>query len=317
MLQLGLYIGALALCAPLSDSSPFDPARAYRYTQDTFIHGYLDKAQEEADRGYRQSLNRFPEWSRRFQILEATAMVWRGSDEDLLALFKRTAADLGAADAIDTDADIEQYALEATALVHLGRLSEARQKLDVADRSCLSNQVLVCGSVLRAHGLLYLSHGELGQAEKCYREALAFAQARGDKFLEGTVLLNLASTISQQEHHDKALELYNQSYKLAMNLDAEDLAQTALSNRGWELYNLGNIEKALELYREAERRASLLGDTDSLVQSHIVTALVYVDLGDLKLAETSDLEAIELAKDIGRVDKIVNASEDLAPLLSG
>lgn len=99
-----------------------------------------------------------------------------------------------------------------------------------------------------------------------------------------------------------------------MDLGAEDLAQTALSNQGWELYNLGNTEKALELYREAERRASHLGDTDGLAQSYLVTALVYVDRGQLQLAETSDLRAIDLARQIHRVDKIVNAAEDLAQI---
>jgi CHAT domain-containing protein len=157
-----------------------------------------------------------------------------------------------------------------------------------------------------------LTRGALTQAKTSYLQALVFARAHHDRLLEGTVLLNLASTMSQQDHHVEALELYKESYRLATEIHAEDLAQTALGNEGWEQYNLGNIDKALDLYSIAQRRASLLGDNDSLAQFFTVVALVHRDLGELTSAEESDLRAIALAKQLARRDKIVNASEDLS-----
>lgn len=125
-------------------------------------------------------------------------------------------------------------------------------------------------------------------------------------------MLNLASTLSLEEHHDDALIFSKQSYEIATKLGAEDLAQAALGNEGWEFYSMGNPEKALDLYTEAQARAGSLGDKDSEAQSLTVAALVYSDLGQLGSAESLDLHAITLARQIGRKDKIVNASEDLA-----
>ena len=133
-----------------------------------------------------------------------------------------------------------------------------------------------------------------------------------DRFFEGTVLLNLASTLSSQEQHDEAISLSIESYRIATDLGAEDLAQAALGNEGWEFFSLGNLEKALELYTMAETKAASLGDKDSEAQSLTVAALVYAALGQIKAAESFDLRAIKLARQINGKGKIMNASEDLA-----
>ena len=307
---LGVFL--LPLLASLADPSPFDPLTAYQHAQLTFVHGQLVSARYEAERGYWQSLIGNPDWATRFQILEATTMAWSGSDSDLLDLFAHHPLCVKEAVRCPPEEEIEQDALEATAMVHLGRMADADRILSKADTLCAGSSSEHCGAVIRAHGLVSLYSGHLEQARKTYFYALDLAHRHEDKLFEGTVLLNLAATLSLQEHHDEALTLSMQSYRLATDIGAADLAQTALGNEGWEYYSLGNPEKALELYMMAQKQADSLGDKDSEAQFLTVAALVYADLGELKSAESLDLRAINLAKQINRKDKIINASEDIA-----
>jgi len=240
-------------------------------------------------------------------------MVWGGSDTDLLQLL----SDCPPADARSREdlraEDIEQDALEATALIHLGRVSEADAKLAHADRLCQSLPLIgECGSVLRAHGLMQLGRGEFEVARGTYSYALGVARQHRDKMLEGTLLLNLASVLSLQEDHDGALDLYRSSYRVANEIGANDLAQAAWSGEGWEFYNLGNPEKALSQLTEAAADAAKLGDRDSAAETFILAAAAQTGTGQFAAAEESDLHAIALSKKFSRKDKIVNASEDLS-----
>ena len=130
--------------------------------------------------------------------------------------------------------------------------------------------------------------------------------------LEATVLNNLASTLSLQERHDEALSFARESYRIATEAGAEDLAQNAMGNEGFEFYSLGDPEKALEAFTKAQTGAASLGDKDSEAWFLTLAALVYVNLGDLNSAESFDIRAIKLASQMNSKSKIINASEDLA-----
>ncbi len=237
-------------------------------------------------------------------------MAWGGSDQELLDLLAQPPAGLDPNLGPGARGEIEVDALESTALIHLGRLAEADSKLQRADSLCASPEVN-CGSVMRAHGLLYLNRGELEKARNVYLQTLSFAQVSQDKLLEGTVLLNLGSTLSQEERHDEALAYYEKCYELAIGIGAEDLVQAAQSSLGWEFYNLGNFEKSLSFYAVAEKRAASLGDPDGELQSLTGEAILYAHTGQISSAADVDSRAVELAKRMRRRDKIVNASEDL------
>jgi CHAT domain-containing protein len=312
------FVAILPALASLSDARRFDPSSDYAQAQSWFNHGYVEVAQKEADRGYRQSIASNQAWVRRFQILEASAMVWRGFNLEALKLLSEkvpVSASLSTQPQEQSrDEDIEQYALESTALIYLGRLPEADQRLKAAEVLCAASLSAPCGSALRAHALLDLTERKLDAAKRSYLETVAFARSHQDRMLEGSALMDLGTMMSNQDHHDEALDLYKASYATAMEIGAEDLALAALGGEGWEDYSLGNAEKAVDLYSKAAERAASLGDIDSEAQILTVSALAYASLDWLSLAENSDLRAIKLAKQIHRNDKIINASEDLAQL---
>ena len=239
-------------------------------------------------------------------------MEWAGSDDELLRLLTTRPHVRNKATFDDTELDIEQYTLEATALTHLGRVAEAVQKLEQAETLCRERKSRGCGSALRARGLLYLTRGNFAQAGVTYRQALAMARTQNDRLLEGTALMNLGTALSYQERHDEAMEMYRASYDVAVTIGALDLAQAVLSNEGWQYYSRGNSEKAIELYASAEEQAASLGDKDSAIQSLTLEALMQADLSQFDAAERSDLQAIKLGSEIQRKDRIINASEDLA-----
>jgi CHAT domain-containing protein len=140
------------------------------------------------------------------------------------------------------------------------------------------------------------------------------AHASQDEMLEGTALLNLGHTASQLEHHDEALAYYRLCADKAKELHASDLEQSALGNEGWEQYALGNFEKALDMFSEAGRQSASLGDSGDEVAWDLARARVYVDTGQMVLAEESDLHASKLARQIRDEQSIINAYEDLAQI---
>src|ERR1700676_2491566 len=79
----GLAAGMLLLL-PLKDTRLINAQAQYDRASEHFLHGFLEKSQQEADQGYRLSLPSNPELAWRFQLLEAEAMLRRGMYEDAL-----------------------------------------------------------------------------------------------------------------------------------------------------------------------------------------------------------------------------------------
>ncbi len=298
----------LPLLACLSDASSFDPPTAYEKAKGFFVHGYLQLAKQEAESGYRRALNSDSNWSTKFQTLEVTAMVWAGDDTQALQLL----AERPMVPAHSSGTEIELSAVQAMALVDLGRVPEANRILQDVDSLCEKSVQSECGYVMRAHGYLFFNQGNAIQARQTYFKALEFSRLHHDRMFEATVLTNLADTFSLQEQHDQALLYNEQAYQIAMELGSQTLAQTALGNEGQVFYSMGNPEKALELYTMSLKTAIALGDKDGETWALTVAAQAYADMGEFKSAESFDLRAIKLGKQIDRKIKIINASEDLA-----
>jgi CHAT domain-containing protein len=300
-------LASLPVFLLLSDAPTVNASVTYDHAESDFIHGYLEASQGEARRGYQRFLYSNPAWARKFQLLEATAMTWRSLNEDAL----RTLAD----ETIpwdDPEKNIQRLALEASALTYLHRLPEAEAALVAADKLCVVTDSVQCGAVLRAHGLLLLERGQTRASEKSFRESLDFAHDRKDTLLEATAFLNLGHCASEGERHDEALSFYQLSAAKAAELSAADLQESALGDQGWEQYALGNTEKALEMFAEAKRRAVSLGDIGDQLAWLTAAASAYGETGQLALAESSDLQAIELARKFSKKQSIIDASMDLA-----
>ncbi len=272
----------------------------------------MEQAQGEASEGYRKYLYTRPVFAKKFQVLLASSMLWRGLYDDVLA----TLADDRLTWANREDL-IQRSSLQATALIFLHRLSEADRALANADGLCGLGYSQRCGMVILAHGLLLLQRGQAEQAERFFDDSLNFARSNQDGGLEAAALQNLGRISSQLERHDKALEYYHLAAAKAEQLGDLNLQQKSLGSEGWEQYTMGNPEKALEAFAEAERRAASLGNLDSQALWLNTSARAFAAIGQISRAEEADLHALQLARRINKKSTLVDASMDLSRLYIG
>ena len=116
----------------------------------------------------------------------------------------------------------------------------------------------------------------------------------------------------QIDHYDEAIDLSQSAYQAAMDLGADDLAQAASGNLGWANYQLGDDEKALQQFVEAEKSARKLGDIRNELKWISNAGYVSEDTGDLSRAAQSYRQALSLARQIDGKEDIAIALGDLA-----
>jgi CHAT domain-containing protein len=176
--------------------------------------------------------------------------MWRGLYGDVLKLLK---ADPVPRD--QPDLAVSTLTLLGVAELNTHNFAEAERLLSEADQLCGTSDYADCGFLLQAHGLLATEKNQSAQAEQFYQASLAFARSHGDKFLEADSLLNLGAESLNEGHFDEAIDRSEAAYQLAQSIDAGLLELVTQGNIGWAYYRLGDSDKALQLFLEAEKRA--------------------------------------------------------------
>lgn len=298
---------ALLLLIPLHDTAPGSAEAAYAHAWRLFVHGHLLESQQEADLEYRQYLGANTEWASKFELLEARTMVSRGMNEDALRVLSLQPSVISTQEAI-----IEKLTLEGMALTLQGQITLADQKLKAAQKMCLSATSVSCGGVLRAQGILSATQGRLSDARQLFLSSLSSARTQKDRRLEATALINLGWASFQGEHYDEAADWLKSAYRSAVELGAEDLAQSAAGNLGWAYFKLGDKDRALEMTLDAEERAARLGNIRIEVKCMSNVGYFYQDRGDLVNAAQAYKRALDLARKLNSKHDIIDALEDLA-----
>ncbi|HEX4066364.1 MAG TPA: CHAT domain-containing protein [Acidobacteriaceae bacterium] len=168
--------------------------------------------------------------------------------------------------------------------------------------------------MLSARWALASAQGQYDKSFDLGLQELAVARRFGQPFDEATALTNLAFTCLHQERFDEAIDWMDASNRVATPLDAEDLLLTNVGNLGWAYYSLGDRERGLALFEDAERRAVALGDTDETIIWLTTIGYAYRDMGELARATDSYRRALELAKTTNNREEVINSLEDLAHL---
>jgi len=144
--------------------------------------------------------------------------------------------------------------------------------------------------------------------------SLSFAHAHEEQTLETTSLLNLGSASLLTEHYDDALEWSIAAYQAGLRSKDENQVQGALGNMGWAYFELGDTEKATQLFSEAEHAAAQLGNTRDDLKWLTTAGYVYESTGHLSRAADAYHQALALALRIDSTEDIVNSLESLAHL---
>jgi CHAT domain-containing protein/Tfp pilus assembly protein PilF len=283
-----------------------DPQAVLDHATQTFRHGEVAAAEQEAKSGYEQFHNLSTEWSWKFRLLQADALAWRGKNDQVLTLM---ASEIQPPSG---ELAVRKERLEGLAYADQHRFPEAQQKLTSAEGLCAASSYRACADVALARGELEMERGQFGQAQVAFEQALTRSRSWDDTYRQASALLSLSWSALQQEHFDEALDWANTAYQHSTAIDAGSMAQGAMGNEGWAYYRLGEPEKALALFLEAAKRAHKAGADIDEVGWRTNAGYVYLDAGNFELAQQSYKDALELAQKIASKDDILNALVSLA-----
>jgi len=305
-LTLLFLAGAGALSCSGREGSP---QAVFEHANQAYLQGDLKQSQEQAGRAYQQFRTSRPDWAWKFRILEAKAALSTGPSEDVLKFLQSEPLPSG-----QSDVSIQVLTLIGVANINIRKFAEAERSLNHASMLCSDHAASSCGEVLQARGLLASQRTDSVAAEQLYQQSLLFARSHGDRFLESTSLLNLGNESLTQAHFDEAIDRSEAAYQAAKTVGAKIVELITQGNIGWAYYKLGDSDKALGLFLEAEKRASELGDF--VDQGAWLTDAGYVYMGARKyrLAEQSFLRALELEQRVNSQEEIYNVQRALARL---
>jgi CHAT domain-containing protein len=211
------------------------------------------------------------------------------------------------------DEIIEMLAIEGVAYARVHSFLEAERSLGQAEQLCSVASDTICGNVITAQGVLGIERGQLTLAQESFERSLSFARSHGDQFQEATALLNLGVSSLKEEHFDEAVDWTQAALQIATAIDAESTATKALGNLGWAYYNLGDLERSLELSEQAEKRAIELAANVIDQLSYLSNAgYAYAGLQDIRRAKQSYAQALDLANGIKSKEHIYNSLRALA-----
>jgi CHAT domain-containing protein len=233
--------------------------------------------------------------------------MWRGMSQDALTLLNSQPTSPTARDSV-----IEMLAIEGVAYAREHSFIEAERCLGRAEQLCYGAIASICGSVIRAQGVVAIERGDLVLARRLFENSLTFARAHDDRFLESTALLNLGASSLREEHFDEAVDWTEAALKSSIAIGAGSIATKALGNLGWAYYNLGDSEESLALTQQAERRSLELANVIDQLSYLNNAGYLYADLHDIPRAKQSYLQSLGLAKKINSQEDIYNALRALA-----
>ncbi len=300
--MLALSLAFLACARARNPSAEFEKA------QSIFLRGDLTRAQDQAERGWRYYSGRDPLQAWKFRVLNARVLTWRGMYSDVFSVLSPEFPQ----SLNNSDLDFQRRAQLGLAYIGMHKLLEAETLLVELEQNCLTSGSDVLGQVLIAQGMLQVERGEYNRAQALFEKSLQSARQRNNQFLEAVALLKLSNTALLQEHFEEAIDWSNAAYSAAKALDARLIMEIVEGNLGWAYYKMGDSERSSNLYVEAYKHATELGDSFDQVKWLTTTGYVYLDAGNFNIAEDYYQRALVLARRISAKEDILDALLSLA-----
>lgn len=216
--------------------------------------------------------------------------------------------------AFSSDQDLAIQRLSLLGLAHAlqHRFAQANIELQEGSKLCPAENFAACSALLRAKGRLLLELGQSEDAYEFYLQSLAISRKFNRPMDEASSLMNLGHVRLLEEKYDEAIDWLLAARRAATGVNADDLLLTTTGNLGWAYYGLGDAEKALGMFDEAEQQAVTLRDTGEAIVWLTDSGRVYQDQGSLDSAAQSYLKALNLANQLDSKEDVINALEDLA-----
>jgi CHAT domain-containing protein len=299
---------ALLVLIPLRDNDADDAQLAYGHAQGLLQQEHFEAARVEAATGWERYRDTDSDWAAQYQLLYANALNQVGENAKVLQVLASYP------DSSPSEGSVQRYILERKALLALGRQSEAAQRLSAVDALCLKADLAACGSLMSIKASAALGAGKIEKARQEYIEAYQFASRHHDPWRQANTSAFLGYIALQMERLDEALDWSRISYQISSQHHYDGVAGVAAGNLGFAWFRLGDGERALERFQEAEKKAELVDDEENEFHWLSTSSYVYRDRGELSRAEELDQKALRLARATKNQGQVVDALGDLVTL---
>lgn len=243
-----IWLLALGLMIPLGDSRAWHAQAEYDHAYRVFIHGDHAMSQREAEQGVRHFQGIDAIWADKFMRLVVDSMLWRGLEGDaekMISLYHPARGDV--------EATVWKLTKEGYIFWNRGDLPAAEQRLNQAGELCRDADYRVCGDLLKARGELAATQGQREEATAYLLQGLSFARASHDRWMEATVLAIAGWNSMIGARWDESMEWFNASYRVAVELGAQDLAISVSGDLIAVLDEMGDWDRALAQFQEVEK----------------------------------------------------------------
>jgi CHAT domain-containing protein len=270
----------------------FDADAVYRQAEAKFQNGDLNSAAAQVDDGLNKLGEKRANEAWRFRLLKAEILIWQGFSGDAIALLGPEAPQGQA---------MRQVAVRRKILLGLA-YSNLRQ-LDNAEREFADAEQMDDAIAPEFRGEFLLGEGKLAafrhdskKSELLIRQALKMARESGQPFLETNALGSMGMLQMQQHQYAEAVNWFNASLPPARQLKAQTVATRTTGNLGWAYLDMGDLDRAFDLFSQAESESQQLGlvaDQETSLLSVGAISALRKDYGN---AEKSDQLALALAR---------------------
>jgi hypothetical protein len=157
-----LWALLLLIFLPLEDKDIQSAESVYDHARTLFQHGALADSQRESELGYKEFQVDRPEEAIKLGLLEAEAMVWRGTYDDALRLLFALPRPR------DREQAVKKLALQGAISTHQLHFPQASRQLAEAEGLCGEATYPACGEILQARGILAVQEGETARSATAF-----------------------------------------------------------------------------------------------------------------------------------------------------
>jgi CHAT domain-containing protein len=296
------------LCLGCSTAPPPDPTSSYQGAESSFERGDLKNALSSVDEGLRLVGHGDPDSFWRLQLLKSEILIWQGRNKEALAALT-----------VGDEPEPSGAVLLARKNVFLGFAESNLQQLELADQSFQAAEKMSGASSPEVMVDLLLGEGKLAafrhdpaKSELLFKRALFIATNNHQLFLSSQALGNLGVMQMKHAHYADAADLLNASLTAAQKVGAQGASLKLTVNLALAYRQMGDLDRASELFQESERSAERLGMVVEQTTAYLNIGAIQFVQHRFSPAEQNYQEALQLARKEDNQQYVLFCLNDLA-----
>ena len=273
--------------------------------------GDLKSAQTPVDLELREFPDPNSEWHWRFTILKAEILFHQQMARESLDLLRPELPFSLATSDLAVRRKIVQGGDEG----FLFHFAEAEQRLAEAETLATKYHPDFLGEIALRRGTLCFLRDDSAGAESAFQIALRIARQQNDQFLEVASLGSLGLIAAQQEHYDESIDWDRMALGLSRSIGDQGSEGKIVGNMAWSLFELGDYESSVRLFRQAQESARKEGNIGVELTWSVDVGSLDFYLHNYSVAEEEIRKALGLARQLDQQEEIARSLNTLAEIL--